>query len=89
MTQAEFDTCEADRRFALMFIAAMPLALGGVSIGLLAVGILVLATLAYTLLTRDNPRQVEEDAEREEVLEQIGLHEHIDFESDLHPPREP
>ena len=72
-----------------MFIAVMPLALGGVSIGLLAIGIIVLATLIYTLLTRDNPRQVEEDAEREEVLEQIGLHERIDFESDLHPPREP
>ena len=72
-----------------MLNVATPLALGGVSIGLLAVGIILLATLIYTLLIRDNPRQVEEDAEREEVLEQIGLHEHIDFEADLHPPREP
>jgi hypothetical protein len=72
-----------------MLTAAVPLAVGTVGIVLIVVAVIVLAALAYSLLTRDNPRQLETDAEREQVVEQIGLREPIDFEADLRPPREP
>jgi hypothetical protein len=51
--------------------------------------VLVLAALAYGLLGRGNPRQAQVDAEREQVVEQAGPREPIDFESDLRPPPEP
>jgi hypothetical protein len=41
------------------------------------------------VITRGNPRQVEVDEEREQIAEQIGLSEPIDFQSDMRPPREP
>jgi hypothetical protein len=43
----------------------------------------------HELLARGNPRQGEVDEEREQVAEQIGLREPIDFQSELLPPREP
>ena len=70
-----------------MSTLVMPLALGVV--GVIVVVVLALAALVYELLGRGNPRQDEVDAEREQVTEQIGLHEPVDFESDLRPPREP
>ena len=72
-----------------MLTVAVPLALGTVGIVLIVVAVIVLAALAYSLLTRDNPRQLEEDADREQVVEQIGLREPVDFQADLRPPREP
>jgi hypothetical protein len=72
-----------------MSTVAVPLALGAVGVILIVVVVLVLAALAYGLITRGNPRQVEVDTEREEVAEQVGLREPIDFESDLRPPRDP
>jgi hypothetical protein len=68
---------------------AVALALGGLEIVLIVVVILVLAALAYTLITRDNRRQVEVDADREQVAERIGLREPVDFDSEFRPPREP
>ena len=72
-----------------MLTVTVPLAVGTVGIVLIVVAVMVLAALAYSLLTRDNPRQLETDAEREEVVEQVGPREPIDFEADLRPPREP
>lgn len=72
-----------------MFTVALPLALGTVGVILILIMITVLTTGAYALFTRGNPRQVEVDAEREQVAEQVILREPIDFESDLRPPREP
>jgi hypothetical protein len=43
----------------------------------------------HELLAGANPRQGEVDEEREQVAEQIGLREPIDFQSELRPPREP
>ena len=63
-----------------------PLALGTVGIVLIVVVVLVLSALAYSLITRDNPRQLEVDAEREKVAEEIGFRERPDFESELRPP---
>jgi hypothetical protein len=60
-----------------------------VGIILIAVGIAALSVLAYTLFTRDNPREVAVEAERERVADEAGLRNHIDFEADLRPPREP
>lgn len=73
----------------LMPLAALGLALTMVSVIVIVVVVLALAALVYELLGRGNPRQDEVDAEREQVAEQIGLREPIDFESDLRPPREP
>jgi hypothetical protein len=67
----------------------LPVALGAFGLILAVVAVLVLAALAYMLLTRNNPRQVEVDAERERAAEQIGLREPIDFDSEFRPPREP
>jgi len=60
-----------------------------VGIVLIVVAAMLLAALACSLLTRDNPRQLEENAEREQVVEEVGLRGPIDFEADLRPPREP
>ena len=67
----------------------MPLASGVVGVIAIVVVVLPLAALVYELLGRGNRRQDEVDAEREQVAEEIGLREPIDFESDLRPPREP
>jgi hypothetical protein len=72
-----------------MSTLVMPLALGVVGVGVIVVVVVALAGLVYELLGRGNPRQDEVDAEREQVTEQIGLHEPVAFESDLRPPREP
>jgi hypothetical protein len=72
-----------------MSFIPLPIALGTFGVILAAVVVVVLAALAYMLLTRNNPRQVEVDAERERVSEHIGLREPIDFESEFRPPREP
>ena len=72
-----------------MFSIPLPLALGAFGLILAVVAVLVLAALAYMLITRNNPRQVEVDAERERVAEQLPLREPIDFESEFKPPREP
>ena len=71
-----------------MSTLALPLAIGALGGILIAVAVIVLAALVYGLITRGNPRQVEVDAEREQVAEQVGLSEPIDFESDMRPPRE-
>jgi hypothetical protein len=67
----------------------VPLAIGTLGVILVVIVILVLAAGAYTLITRGNPRQVAVDAERERVAEQSLLSEPVDFESELHPPRDP
>ena len=66
-----------------------PHAVAVVGIGLILLIVVALAGLVYELITRGNPRQVEVDEEREQVAEQIGLSEPIDFQSDMRPPREP
>ena len=71
-----------------MSTVAVPLALGAFGVILIVVVVLALGALAYGLITRRNPRQVEVDAEREQVAEQVGLREPIDFEADLRPPRD-
>jgi hypothetical protein len=71
-----------------MSTVAVPLALGAFGVILIVVVVLALGALAYALITRRNPRQVEVDAEREQVAEQVGLREPIDFEADLRPPRD-
>jgi hypothetical protein len=72
-----------------MSTLVMPLALGVVGVGVIVLVVIVLAGLVYELLGRGNPRQAAVDAEREQVTEQIGPRQPIDFESDLHPPRDP
>ena len=67
----------------------VPLAVGVVGIGLILLIVVTLAGLVYELITRGNRRQVEVDQEREQITEQIGLSEPIDFQSDMRPPREP
>jgi hypothetical protein len=67
----------------------VPLAIGTLGVILVVVALLVLAAGAYALITRDNPRQVAVDAERERVAEQSLLSEPVDFESELHAPRDP
>jgi hypothetical protein len=69
-----------------MSTVSVPLAIGTVGVILLVVGLLVIAALAYILLTRDNPRQVAVDAERERVADQALLSEPVDFQADLRPP---
>jgi hypothetical protein len=64
----------------------VPLAIGTVGVILIVVAILLIAVLGYSLLIRDNPRQVKVDAEREQVVEEFGMREPVDFESDLKPP---
>jgi hypothetical protein len=66
-----------------------PHAVAVVGIGLVLLIVVAFAGLVYELITRGNPRQVEVDEEREQVVEQIGLSEPIDFQSDMRPPREP
>jgi hypothetical protein len=66
-----------------------PLAVGVVGIGPILLIVIALAGLVYELITRGNPRQVAVDEEREQVTEQLGLSEPIDFQSDMRPPREP
>jgi hypothetical protein len=63
-----------------------PLALSTGWVILIALAALLLAALAYIVLLRDNPRQHELDAEREEVVEELPLKERVDFEADLRPP---
>jgi hypothetical protein len=63
--------------------------MGTVGVILLVAAVLVIGALGYGLLTRDNPRQVEVDAERERVLEQFGMRKPVDFESDLRTPPDP
>jgi hypothetical protein len=72
-----------------MFTLVVPLAVGVVGIGLVLLIVVALAGLVYELITRGNRRQVEVDDEREQIAEQIGLSEPIDFQSDMRPPREP
>ena len=72
-----------------MSTLVMPLAFGVVGVIVIVVVVIAPAALVYELLGRGNPRQDEVDAEREQVTEEIGLREPIDFESDLRPPREP
>ena len=72
-----------------MSTLVVPLAVGVVGVGLVLLIVVALAGLVYELITRGNPRQVEVDEEREQVAEQIGLSEPIDFQSDMRPPREP
>ena len=72
-----------------MSTLVVPLAVGVVGIGLILLIVVTLAGLVYELITRGNRRQVEVDQEREQITEQIGLSEPIDFESDMRPPREP
>ena len=69
-----------------MSIVVPPIAVGVVGIVLIVAAVLVLATLAYMLISRDNPRQAEVDAEREQVAEQALLRDHTDFESQFKPP---
>jgi hypothetical protein len=64
------------------------IAVGVVGIVLLAVAVVLVATLAYMLITRRNPRQLEVDAEREQVAEQAIMRQHPDFESEFKPPRD-
>jgi hypothetical protein len=68
---------------------AVPLAVGTGVVILIVLGVLVVAAVAYALLSRNNPRQAAVDAEREHVAEQAMLSEPVDFESDLRPPPEP
>jgi Na+-transporting methylmalonyl-CoA/oxaloacetate decarboxylase gamma subunit len=72
-----------------MSMLAAPLAVGVIGVGLVLLIVIALAGLVYELTTRGNPRQVKVDEEREQVAEQIGFSEPIDFQSDLRPPREP
>ena len=72
-----------------MSIVVPPLAVGVVGIVLIVIAVFVLAAVAYGALTRGNPRQLEVDADREQVAEDVGLREHTDFESQLKPPRDP
>jgi hypothetical protein len=72
-----------------MSTVVVPLAIGTVGVILLVVAVLVIGALGYGLLTRDNPRQVKVDAERERVVEEMGMREPIDFEADLRPPPDP
>ena len=72
-----------------MSTLVVPLAVGVVGIGLILLIVVALAGLVYELIMRGNRRQVEVDQEREQVAEQIGLSEPIDFQSDMRPPREP
>jgi hypothetical protein len=71
-----------------MSTVVTPLAIGTVGILLLIAAVLLVATLGYLVLIRDNPRQVKVDAEHERVEEQFGIREPIDFEGDLRPPRD-
>ena len=71
-----------------MSTVVVPLAIGTVGVILLVVALLLIAVLGYSLLIRDNPRQVKVDAEREEVVEQFGMRDPIDFEADFRPPRD-
>jgi hypothetical protein len=66
-----------------------PVAVSVVGIVLILVVVLALAAIAYTLITRDNPRQLEVDAEREQAAEQFGMSEKPDFEAPFKPPPEP
>jgi hypothetical protein len=72
-----------------MSTVAPPLALGTVAIILLVVVILVLAAGVYALLTRNDPRQEQIDAEREQVAEEFPLGNPVDFQSEFRPPPDP
>jgi len=70
-------------------VVPVPLAVGLLGFILIIVGILVLASLAYMLIARNNPRQVEVDEARENAVERVGLHEPVDFGAEFKPPRDP
>jgi hypothetical protein len=71
-----------------MSTLTVPLAMSTVGVIVIVVFVLVIAAGAYVALTRNNPRQVRVDTDRERVEEQILLNEPADFESELRPPRE-
>jgi hypothetical protein len=64
----------------------VPLAIGTVGVIVIVVVVLLLGVIAYSLLIRDNPRQVAVDAEREKVADEALFKEPVDFEADLRPP---
>jgi hypothetical protein len=70
-------------------VVPVPLAVGLLGFLLIILGILVLVSLAYMLIARNNPRQVEVDDARERAVEQVGLHEPVDFGAEFKPPRDP
>jgi hypothetical protein len=72
-----------------MSTVAPPLALGTAGIIVLVVVILVLAAGVYALLTRNDPRQAQIDAEREHVAEEFPLGNPVDFQSEFRPPPDP
>jgi hypothetical protein len=67
----------------------VPLAVGLIGFLLIGAGILVLVSLAYMLIARNNPRQLEVDAARERTIEEVGLKEPMDFDREFRPPRDP
>jgi ABC-type transport system involved in cytochrome c biogenesis permease subunit len=69
----------AEAVMCCMSTVVVPLAVGVVGISLILLIVVALAGLVYELITRGNPRQVEVDEEREQIAEQIGLSEPIDF----------
>jgi hypothetical protein len=70
-------------------VVPVPLAVGLLGFLLIILGILVLVSLAYMLIARNNPRQVEVDDARERAVERVGLHEPVDFGAEFKPPRDP
>jgi hypothetical protein len=55
----------------------------------IVVVVLVLAAGMYALLTRNDPRQAQTDAEREHVAEEFPLGNPVDFQSEFRSPPDP
>ena len=72
-----------------MSTIAPPLALGSAGIIVIVAVLLLLAAGAYVLLTRNDPRQAQIDAERERVAEEFPLGNSVDFQSEFKPPPGP
>ena len=56
---------------------------------MIVVVVLVLAAGMYALLTRNDPRQAQTDAEREHVAEEFPLGNPVDFQSEFRSPPDP
>ena len=65
-----------------------PLALGTAGILLIVVALLLIGAAAYAVLWRNDPREAQIEAEREQVAEEFPLGNKPDFDSEFRPPPE-
>jgi hypothetical protein len=71
-----------------MSTIAPPLALGTAGIIVIVAVVLLIGAGAYALLWRNDPREAQIEAEREQVAEEFPLGNKTDFDAEFRPPPE-